>query len=171
MEYEVIRSHRRTMALEVRKDGSVVVRAPHFADSGTVARFVKSHEEWIAKKQEKMMRRTQTHPEPTPQQVKHYRRMAQELLPVRLEYWSEIIGVQPAALHITSARTRFGSCSAKNSISFSWRLMQYSPETIDYVVVHELCHILHHDHSAAFWAEVSRYLPDYKERQKQLKTE
>lgn len=169
MEYEIIRSHRRTMALEVRRDGLVVVRAPQQIDRRTVERFVNAHGEWIARKQEEMARRSEAHPEPTAEQAQRYRRMAREYLPDRVAYWSQRMGALPTALHITSARTRFGSCSGSNSISLSWRLMQYPPEAIDYVVVHELCHIRHHDHSAAFWAEVARYLPDYRERQRLLK--
>ena len=76
----------------------------------------------------------------------------------------------PAGIKITSARTRFGSCSAKNSICFSWRLMLYPPEAIDYVIVHELAHIRHHDHSPAFYALIEQYLPDWKARMKLLKS-
>ena len=76
----------------------------------------------------------------------------------------------PAGIKITSARTRFGSCSGKNSICFSWRLMLYPPEAIDYVIVHELAHIRHHDHSPAFYALIEQYLPDWKARMKLLKS-
>ena len=76
----------------------------------------------------------------------------------------------PAGIKITSARTRFGSCSSKNSICFSWRLMLYPPEAIDYVIVHELAHIRHHDHSPAFYALIEQYLPDWKARMKLLKS-
>ena len=79
------------------------------------------------------------------------------------------MGLVPAGIKITSARTRFGSCSGKNSICFSWRLMLYPPEAIDYVIVHELAHIRHHDHSLAFYALIEQYLPDWKARMKLLK--
>ena len=75
----------------------------------------------------------------------------------------------PASVKITSARTRFGSCSGKNSVCFSWYLMRYPDEAIDYVVVHELAHLRHHDHSPAFYALVERYLPDWRERMRLLK--
>lgn len=79
------------------------------------------------------------------------------------------MGLVPAGIKITSARTRFGSCSGKNSVCFSWRLMLYPPEAIDYVIVHELAHIRHHDHSPAFYALIEQYLPDWKVRMKLLK--
>ena len=169
MEYEIIRSRRRTMALEVRRDGTVLVRAPQSAGTAAIARFVGSHEAWIAEKQERMRLRAQAHPEPSAEQAKQYRQLAERVLPEKVAGWSRVMGVQPTALRISSARTRFGSCSGKNSITFSWRLMQYPDEAVEYVVVHELCHIRHHDHSAAFWAEVARYMPDYRQRREWLK--
>ena len=72
-------------------------------------------------------------------------------------------------MKITSARTRFGSCSSKGSVCFSLYLMRYPAAAIDAVVVHELSHLRHHDHSPAFYAEVERWLPDYREREKLLK--
>ena len=94
---------------------------------------------------------------------------AKEYLPQRTAHWSTVMGLVPAGIKITSARTRFGSCSGKNSICFSWRLMLYPPEAIDYVIVHELAHIRHHDHSPAFYALIAQYLPDWKARMKLLK--
>ena len=70
----------------------------------------------------------------------------------------------PSAVKINSAKTRFGSCSAKNSLNFSCRVMIYPPEIIDYVIVHELAHIKHHNHSRAFYALIAEFSPDYKER-------
>ena len=80
-----------------------------------------------------------------------------------------IVGVQPAGITITAARTRFGSCSGKNRLSFSLYLMAYPPDAIEYVVVHELAHIRHHDHSPAFYREVETYLPDWKRRRDLLR--
>lgn len=79
------------------------------------------------------------------------------------------MGVQPAAVTITAARTRFGSCSAKNRICFSWRLMEYPEAAVDYVVVHELAHIVHKNHGPQFWALVERYLPDWRARRALLR--
>ena len=80
------------------------------------------------------------------------------------------MGVKPTSVKITSAEKRFGSCSGKNGLCFSWRLMAYPTKAIEYVVVHEFCHFAHPDHSPAFWAAVAQVLPDYKQRQHLLKT-
>lgn len=97
------------------------------------------------------------------------RALAAEELPRRVEYYSDKMGLYPTSVKITSAATRFGSCSGKNSICFSYRLMLYPPEAVDYVVVHELAHIKEKNHSARFYALVERYMPDYREREKLLK--
>ena len=91
------------------------------------------------------------------------------MLPGRVAYWAQRMGVQPAVVTITAARTRYGSCSGKNRLSFSLYLMDCPPAAIEYVVVHELAHIRHHDHSPAFYAEVERYLPDWRARRELLK--
>ena len=80
-----------------------------------------------------------------------------------------MMGVMPTSIKITSAKKRFGSCSGQNGICYSWRLMLYPSEAIDYVVVHELAHIRQKNHSPAFYKEVAKILPDYKAREKLLK--
>ena len=92
------------------------------------------------------------------------------MLPERVAYWAARMGVEPAGITITAARTRFGSCSGKNRLSFSLYLMDYPAEAIEYVVVHELAHIEHHNHSAAFYKLIEQYLPDYRSRIKLLKS-
>ena len=79
------------------------------------------------------------------------------------------MGVKPTGIKITSAKKQIGSCSGKNSICYSWGLMQYAPEAIDYVVVHELAHIIHKNHGKDFYKLIEKYLPDYKKREKLLK--
>ena len=79
--------------------------------------------------------------------------------------WARIMGVSPAGIRISQAKTRFGSCSATDCISYSCRLMAYPEDAVDYVVVHELAHIRHKDHSPAFYAFVARFLPDYRRRE------
>ena len=96
-------------------------------------------------------------------------RRAKEDLPRRVAYFAPLMGVKPASVKITSARTRYGSCSGKNSICFSLYLMEKSDRAIDYVVVHELAHIRQHNHSPAFYKEIEKILPDYRERIKELK--
>ena len=94
---------------------------------------------------------------------------AKEIIPARVAYYSRIMNVTPTAVKIGGAKTRWGSCSGKNSLNFSWRLMLTNDDAIDYVVVHELAHILEHNHSKRFWAVVENVMPDYRERRKGLK--
>ena len=75
----------------------------------------------------------------------------------------------PAGVKITGAKTRWGSCSGKNRICLSWRLMEKPQEVIDYVIIHELCHTEHHDHSKGFWALVEFFLPNYQALRRELK--
>lgn len=170
MTYEIVRSRRRTVALEVTREGRVLVRAPLRMPQGEIKRFVASHAAWLEKAQAKVAARQAAHPPLTEQETAALRQRAKELLSDRVAHYAAIMGVTPTSVKITSARTRFGSCSGKNGICFSLYLMQYPEEAIDYVVVHELAHIRHHDHSPAFYAEVAKVLPDYKERMKLLKT-
>ena len=97
-----------------------------------------------------------------------YRQAAKELLPQKLQKYAALLGVSWEGLRVTGAKTRWGSCSAKGSVNFSWRLMAAPESCIDYVVVHELCHRLHFDHSPAFHAAVAAVFPDWKRRRDNL---
>jgi len=101
--------------------------------------------------------------------VQIYRMVAKKHLVNRVKHFAELMSVKPAGVRITSAKTRWGSCSAKRSLSFSWRLIMADEETVDYVVVHELAHLVEMNHSDRFWAVVRGVLPDYRTRQQRLK--
>ena len=94
------------------------------------------------------------------------REKAKQIIPQKVEYYSEIMGVKPIAVKINSAKKRYGSCSGKNSLNFSLYLMDKEEDFIDYVVVHELAHIKHHNHSKDFYKFIEGFMPDYKERMK-----
>ena len=167
--YELRRSRRKSVSLEVRADGSLLVRAPQYMAAAEIGRFVESHASWIEKARLRQAERQKTHPQPTPQEEAVLRRRAKEELPPRVAHWAKIMGLSPAAVRITSAKTRFGSCSARGSVCFSWRLMAYDQDCIDYVIVHELAHLRHMNHGAEFYALVERYMPDWQARQKKMK--
>ena len=101
--------------------------------------------------------------------VKIYRMLAKRALTAKTLDFAQQMGVAPAAIKINGAKTRWGSCSARKSINFSWRLIMADDEVIDYVVVHELAHLIKLNHSREFWKVVSDMLPDYIERQARLK--
>ena len=168
MEIEVKYSKRSTMSLEITRDLRILVRAPFKTDAKTVENFVKSHREWLISHLERKKASLIAHPEPREAELTELKRRAKEIIPEKVKYYSAVMGIIPVRVSINSAKTRFGSCSSKNTLNFSCRLLAYDERAIDYVVVHELCHIVHHNHSKKFWALVEKYMPDYKERKKLL---
>ena len=167
--YTLIRSRRRTLSMELKRDGTLVVRAPLRLSAEKIDAFVAAHEAWLARARARLAQRLAAHPEPTEEEREALLARAKAELPRRVAYWSRVTGLMPSGVKITGARTRFGSCSGKNSLCFSWRLMQYPDEAIDLVVVHELCHIAHLDHGPGFYALLESILPDYRERMKLLR--
>lgn len=167
--YELVRSRRKTLAIEVDRTGRVVIRVPMRATGEQIERFAAAHADWIARAQARQRARLAAHPEPDEARRAELIRRAKEELPPKVAYYAQLMGVQPTGLKITSARTRFGSCSGKNSLCFSWRLMGYPEAAVDYVVVHELAHITHKNHGPRFWALVERYMPDYRARRALLR--
>lgn len=101
--------------------------------------------------------------------IQIYKLLAKNILTKKVDGFSDIMSLVPIAVKINSAKTRWGSCSGKNSINFSWRLILASDDVIDYVVIHELAHIKEHNHSDRFWTIVSEVMPDYKQREEKLK--
>lgn len=98
-----------------------------------------------------------------------YAAIAKETLIPRTAIIAGRMGITPSAVKINSARTRWGSCSSQKVINLSWKLIAADPSLIDYVIVHELCHTVHMNHSPAFWAMVEQVIPDYPERREALK--
>lgn len=169
--YELIRSRRKTLALEITRDCRVVVRAPLRASRSQINAFVASHQDWITKHLETQRRRAQlVPPAPSPEELAALKARARAVLEPRVAYWSSVMGLAPTGMRITAARTRYGSCSGKNSLSFSCFLVNYPPQAIDLVVVHELCHIRVKNHGPDFYALLERYLPDYRARKQLLRS-
>ncbi len=167
MHYQVKRSSRKTLALEIARTGEVVVRAPFRVSDRAIARFVEQHTAWITEKSAVVKSRAEEE-RLIDEREADLRKKAERILPPLVAQYSVRMGVKPASVKITSARTRFGSCGGNNAICFSWRLLAYPLAAVEYVVVHELAHIRHHNHSAAFYRLVEEYLPDYRERKKLL---
>ncbi|QCT70457.1 hypothetical protein SAMN04515624_104129 [Eubacterium maltosivorans] len=101
--------------------------------------------------------------------VKLYRSEAKKVLTEKVHYFAEHMHAKPTNVRINAARTRWGSCSGKNSLNFSWKLMMAPERAVDYVVIHELAHTFEHNHSSAFWSIVTAFMPDYKMQQSILK--
>jgi predicted metal-dependent hydrolase len=213
LDYILVRSKRRSVALHVQFDGSLLVRAPLRASKKVIDSFVMSKEKWIEKQRQKLIHQISTQQEKLidpyhyilyfgkfyPVEIaeqdekkvffdgkkfliarKNYsqaasmieawfRHEAQRILFDRVSWYARNHHFKPKKVRITSARTRWGSCSNLGTISFSWRLIMAPPHVVDYVVVHELVHLLEKNHQKSFWAKVALILPDYESRRKWLK--
>ena len=168
--YELIRSGRKTLALEVTRDCRVLVRAPRRVSQKAIDDFVARHADWIAIHLERQRQRALlAPPAPTPVEIEALKARARAVLPPKIAFWSEKMGVVPTGFKVTAARTRYGSCNGKNSLCFSCFLMNQPETAIELVVVHELCHIRVKNHGPDFYTLLERYLPDYRERKKLLR--
>ena len=176
MKVTVIRSNRKTVAIQVNSDLSVTVRAPRSASEKDIEEILKKKEAWISKHIEKIKKtKERLEAEPTEkltrEKVIALAEEALKVIPERVEYFAKVIGVTYGKITIRNQKTRWGSCSSKGNLNFNCLLMLAPPEVLDYVVVHELCHRKQMNHSKAFWSEVEKVLPDYKEARKWLKEE
>lgn len=168
MEYRVIKSNRKTMSLSVNDDLIPVVRAPYFVSEKQIDAFVNSNSNWIENAVQRKRNELDRY-NLSDEELCHLIEQAKKYIPRRVDYFSKLMQLEPTGIKITKAKKRFGSCSGRNSLCFSCYLMLYPKSAIDYVVVHELAHIKHHNHSKVFYTLIEQYLPDYKERIKQLK--
>jgi len=160
--YRVIRSQRKTMSLGLGDGLEIVVRVPHRMPSENIEAFIAKHRDWITDKLEKRRAYLERYPTPTEEQLAIWMEQAKSIIPDRVAYFTQIMGVTPSGLRYTKNGTRIGSCTGCNRLSFSCRLMRYPLEVLDYVVVHELAHITHKNHGPDFWAAVAAVLPDYR---------
>lgn len=185
MNVKIIRSNRKTLAIQINPDLSVTVRAPIYASQREIERILKEKEGWIQKHIEKIReqeaKRKEMYGEKgeygksaereylSNEEIHKLAEKALEYIPKRVSYFAKQIGVTYGKITIRNQKTRWGSCSSKGNLNFNCLLMLTPPEVIDYVVVHELCHRKEMNHSGAFWAEVEKVIPDYKEQVKWLK--
>ena len=176
MEVTVIRSNRKTVAIQVNSDLSVTVRAPRSASEKDIEEILKKKEAWISKHIEKIKKtkerlEAESTEKLTREKVIALAEEALKVIPERVEYFAKVIGVTYGKITVRNQKTGWGSCSSKGNLNFNCLLMLAPPEVLDYVVVHELCHRKQMNHSKAFWLEVEKVLPDYKEVRKWLKEE
>lgn len=94
--------------------------------------------------------------------VRWYKRQAEQKLRQKVTRYAPKVGVEPAGVGIKSFKARWGSCTARGKLEFNWKIMMAPNRKVDYVVIHELCHLIHHDHSPEFWRELARVMPDYQ---------
>ena len=169
MKYELIRSRRKSLAIQVKPDGSVVVRAPQRLAKYRIEKFLTEHENWIREQQNRLEERREHMHVISEEERRIGIAKAKEIFPERVAYFAERMGVDYHRITIREQKTRWGSCSSAGNLNFNWKLVLMPPEVLDYVVVHELAHRKEMNHSARFWAVVQKELPDYRERREQLK--
>lgn len=167
MIYELKRSKRKTISIKVSLDGTITVYAPLKTSGKTIDAFVEKNSEWIENALQKVRTRREIADRYAIEEkdIPAFKKSAKLYLPDRTFYWAKIMGLEPSYVHITSAEKRYGSCNSNKGICYSYRLMAYPADVIDYVIIHELAHIKHMNHSAAFYALIEKYMPDYREKQ------
>lgn len=167
MQYHVIYSKRRTLAIQLDRDGPVLVRSPYGVSRSRIERFLADKESWIIQQQKKLSERL-VYPD-DPFVLEELRRKAKEELIPKTWEMAKRLDFSIKSVRITSARTRFGSCSADDRINLSLYLMLYPEEAREYVILHELCHTVEHNHSKRFYALLDNHMPDHRERRKLLR--
>lgn len=168
MDYTLIYADRRSVSASV-KDGRLVVRAPRKMPIELIEAFLSKHERWIENALKRAAESASKFDLLTDSEIGKMKSEAKRYLKEKTEYYSNIMGLKYSRITITSAKTRFGSCSSKGNISYSYRLMLYPEQAREYVVVHELAHLREMNHSPAFYKIIEGVMPDYKERKRMLK--
>lgn len=163
---EIIRSKRRTLAIEITRDARVLVRAPLRVSKREIERFLSEKQPWIADHLSLVRERLSSAEPPfTAEELEALVQAAKDDIYERVERYRTLLGVSVGRVTIRCQRTKWGSCSAKGNLNFNCLLMLCPPEVRDFVVVHELCHRKELNHSARFWKLVESVMPDYRERQ------
>ncbi len=171
MEAEVIRSRRKTLSVEIR-NGRLLVRAPLRVSGAEISRFLQEKQRWIDRQLARALAQEEAAKDILPltdQEIRILAEEAKKLIPDRTAYFARLMGVTYGRITIRCQHTRWGSCSSKGNLNFNCLLMLAPRDVLDSVIVHELCHRKHMNHSAAFYEEVLRILPDYKARDRWLK--
>ena len=169
MQYEIIYSKRKTVTISVKRDLSVTVRAPIGYPKMKIEELVTARRDWIEKHIMRFRSEAEAFCELTEEKIKALRALAREVLLKKTAHFASIMGLKYGRITISGAKTRYGSCSSKGNISYSYLLMQKDERAIDYVVVHELAHLVYMNHSKEFYSYIERFMPDYKERKRLLK--
>ena len=168
---KLFRSKRKTIALEIKQDG-IYIRAPLRMSDAEIQNFLERKKDWLQKHLHKQAERSaavKNLPPYTHEELHALAEKALQVIPERVKYYAEVIGVDYGRITIRNQRTRWGSCSSKGNLNFNCLLMQMPDEIIDSVVVHELCHRKHMNHSSKFYAEVEKAFPNYQRCRKWLK--
>ncbi len=173
--YTLIRSSRKSCSISIAADGQITVRVPLRTGDREILHLLTDRQHWIITKYLQQREKQESKPVSDLTELqraeltKRYIAAAKDYFPKRAAYFRQFTGGIYQRITIRDQKTRWGSCSARGTLSFNWRLMLAPPSVLDYVVVHELCHLTHMDHSAAFWQAVEAAYPDYRTARQWLK--
>ncbi len=168
---EVVRSRRKTLALEVQED-RVLLRAPLRCPRATLEAFVEKNRGWLSRRlrdQEARREALAAIPALSEEELSALQKRGRTVFAERAAYFAPLVGVRYGRIHVRRQRSKWGSCSSQGNLNFNCLLLLAPAEVLDYVVVHELCHRLEMNHSPRFWAEVARVLPDWQEARRWLR--
>jgi len=168
IEYTVVRSRRKTIAIQISPAGNITVRCPARMSQREIRQFVESKAGWITAHLNRIAQEPVLPPF-SESQLQEMVQWAKDTLPERVDFWAAKAGVTYRRITVRRQHTRWGSCSSKGSLSFNCLLALVPEEVLDYVIVHELCHRKQMNHSPAFWSEVARLLPEYPQAKSWLK--
>lgn len=158
------------LRLSVHPDGQVVVSIPKRASIQTAERFVSQHLVWIANQLAKLAKRPPTTrlPHTRKDYLNNYKQAKTTIL-AQVEAVNQMYQVKYNQISIKNLKSRWGSCSKRGNLNFNYKLIYLPPELVEYVVTHELCHLIQFNHSKRFWNEVARQVPEYKQRRLEMK--
>ena len=163
---QVIRSGRKSLGMEVRPDGTVLARIPARLSDRKLKAFIEKQQDWILKKVDQVKKRADARTKikvPSVDALSDAEiQKIKDKIADRVKYYCAVMQVTVGRITIRNQKTRWGSCSSAGNVNFNYRLYYLPDELLDYVVVHELAHRRHMDHSKEFWSEVARYCPDYR---------
>lgn len=156
----------KNIKFSISTSGRLQMSVPTYTSNFLAKRFLNSNRDLIRKKLPVK--------DPETQRARDYQKKvlmkkAKEYLPYRLEYYAKLFGYDYSKCRLTHANTRWGSCSSNKTISLNIGLMKVPEPLRDYVILHELAHLNHMDHSKSFWAEVGSHDKNYKLHEKRLK--
>ena len=169
---QLIRSRRKTLAIEIPGENLVIIRAPLRMPEAEIRRIVAEKQPWIEEHLARAANREaerRAAPVLTPEEIRRLADEALQWFPPRVRQRAARMGVRIGRITIRNQRTRWGSCTSKGNLNFNCLLMLCPGSVREYVIVHELCHRLEMNHSPRFWAEVEKQLPDYRQQRKWLK--
>lgn len=176
MDIVVIRSDRRSFAIEIGRDKKIKVRVPRRASKAQIEEMLKAKHDWILKTLDKIEQRNTAEAREyeeaeqlSSEEVKKLKKEARNHLASLTEYWAEKIGVSYGRISIRGQKTRWGSCSSKGNLNYNYLLILCPDDVIEYVVIHELCHRIYMNHSKRFWEKIEEFCPNYRQARKWLK--